>query len=80
MANAKLFLDHFFFSLVSVFVAILVFSLIVGGIVPDFSLGDHLWTAAAAWIVLSCILASVLTYLSIRNRPAENINYTQRKY
>jgi hypothetical protein len=80
MGNTKVFLDHLVFSLVSVFVAILVFSLIVGGIAPDFSLGDHIWSVAAIWAVLSISLASLLTYSSIKKRPNEHIDFTRRKY
>ncbi|MFH1117655.1 MAG: hypothetical protein V1792_27365 [Pseudomonadota bacterium] len=80
MGNVKLFLDHLFFSLVSVFVAILLLSLILGGIAPDFSLGDNIWAAAAVWVVLSASLAGVLTYSSMRKRETGHIEFTRRKY
>jgi len=79
MENTRVFLDHLVFSLVSVFVAILVFSFIVGGIAPDFSLADHFWSVAAIWGVLSVSLAALLTYLSMKRRPSGQINFTRRK-
>ncbi len=80
MGNVKLFLDHLFFSLVCIFVAILVFSLLIGGLAPDFSLGDHVWSVAAVWVVLSVSLASVLTYSSMRKKVTGHIEFTRRKY
>lgn len=79
MENTRIFLDHFFFSLVAVFVAILVFSFAVGGIAPDFSLADHIWPVAAIWVALSGALAGVLTYSSSKKRPPEQIDFTRRK-
>jgi len=79
MENAKIFFDHLFFSLVAVFVTILVFSFAVGGIAPDFSLADHIWPVAAIWVTFSVALAGILTYSSIKRKPHEHIDFTRRK-
>lgn len=80
MENLRIFFDHLLFAVVSVFVVMLVFSLVLGSLVSDFSLGDHLWLAAIVWIVSSVGLAGGLTYSSVRNKSPDRVEFTRRRY
>ena len=80
METVRIFFDHLFFSLVSVFVVLLVLSIAAGGLITGFSLTDHPWAAALVWILASLGLAAALTYSSIKNKPSDRAEFTRRRY
>ena len=80
MQTAKIFLDHLFFSLVSVLVGLAVAHLALSSIITDFSLVHHKWLALVLWLGSSAALASILTASSIRKRPTDHIEVTHRRH
>jgi hypothetical protein len=80
MEHIRIFFDHLVFSLVSVSAVLLVVSLIIGGFVPEYSLGDYFWFAAALWAIVSISVAAALTYSSIKNKAPDRVDFTHRRY
>lgn len=90
MPNYKIFMDHFFFSIIGVFMALIglyVLFYVVDGILgawglplgfKNFSVGDNILIISIIWIVISLILTGVLTAISIRNRPTDSIIRSKR--
>jgi len=78
MKILKVFLDHLYFSFVTVLVGLGIVGLALahlGGV----SVSDHLWAGFFAWIGLSAALAGGLTFWTIRNRPRDDIVFTHRQ-
>lgn len=91
MEKLRIFLDHLVFSLIAVFLTLLVLSIFGSGIfgaiaywfgepssMEEFSIGNNLLISAAVWLGVSLILAGILTIRSVRNLPKDNIVYTKR--
>lgn len=91
MGNIKTFLDHLYFSLVSVLVGMIgvyivlyildgaldVFGMGLG--VSKFSVGSHILALSIIWIAVAVPLAGYLTFRSIEERPRDRIVYTKRQ-
>jgi len=91
MGNIKTFLDHLYFSLVSVIVGMIgvyivlyildgaldVFGMGLG--VRKFSVGSHILALSIFWIAVAVPLAGYLTFRSIEGRPRDRIVYTKRQ-
>jgi hypothetical protein len=80
MSNVRVFFDHLFFSLISVWVVLVIayFGLAVAS--DAFSVTDNPWLAAGLWVGPSLLLAGFFTYRTIKNRPSDTIVYTQREF
>jgi membrane protein implicated in regulation of membrane protease activity len=78
MRIAKTFLDHLFFSLVSVLVGLIALHVALAAIYTDFSLFRHTWLALVLWLGSSVALASVFAACAIRKRPTDQIELTHR--
>jgi len=79
MGNVRVFFDHLFFSLIAIWVLLVIgyFGLVVAA--DDSLISDNLWFTAMAWVVSSLVLAGFFTYRSIKNRPSDAIVYTRRE-
>lgn len=80
MQTAKIFLDHLFFSLISVLVGLAVVHVALSSVITDFSLTHHMWLALALWLGSSAAIASIFTASSIRKRPTDDIEVTHRRH
>ncbi len=90
--EVKVFLDHFYFSLIAVLIGMIVLYLLwatVSGAMgmagseasgTGFTMGGNIWLLALLWVLISGVAAGVLTALTIRNRPKDQIVYTKRQY
>jgi len=79
MKSIKIFLDHFYFSLVSVAIGLVVLYLVVSGLGANFSVSDYKLATGCAWLGLSSALAALLTCRTIRSRKRPHIFYTRRQ-
>ncbi|MEW6349969.1 MAG: hypothetical protein AB1646_12960 [Thermodesulfobacteriota bacterium] len=92
MKEVKVFLNHFYFSLIVVLVGMIVLYIlwsIYGGAIEmagsgasgkGFTVGDNLLVVALVWVLLAAVLAGVLTVQTIRNRPKNEIVFTKRQH
>ena len=91
MSEIKTYLDNLYFSLFIMFVGfiglyillyILSIALQPAGIsfgMDSFSIYENFTAILLLWIILSCILAAVLTVRKLRNRPKDEVVFTKRK-
>ena len=79
MGNVRLFFDHLFFSLISVWVVLVVAYFGLAAASDAFSITEAPWLAVALWVGPSLLLAGYFTFRSIRNRPSDTIVYTRRE-
>jgi hypothetical protein len=79
MEKIKVFLDHLYFSLVSVAVGLALVYLILSGVGADSSFSDHKLAVGCVWLGASAALAALLTYRTVRNRRQPSIPYTHRE-
>ena len=87
----KTFLDHLYFSLVSVLIALIglyIFLYLADGALSQigmsfgfrkFSVGANILALTIVWVLASFGLACFLTYHTLKNRPRDHIVYTKRQ-
>jgi hypothetical protein len=78
-SNAKIFLDHLYFSVCCVLVGFLLVYFVGRWTEHGFDLDDYIVACVFAIGFLSLILAAVFTYISISKRPSDFIVRTKRQ-
>jgi hypothetical protein len=87
----KTFLDHLYFSLVSVLfglIALYIVLYVADGVLAQigmsfgfrkFSVGANILAVTIVWVLASFGLTCFLTYHTLKNRPRDQIVYTKRQ-
>jgi ABC-type Fe3+-siderophore transport system permease subunit len=78
-SNAKIFLDHLYFSVCCVLVGFILVYSIARWTAHGFDLDDYILVCVSAIAALSLILAIIFTYISISKRPSDFIVRTKRQ-
>lgn len=79
MKNLKTYLDNLYFSLACYAVGIGVLYAVLSALGTGFSLGQHIWSTLAVWIILSALTAAYLTHRTLQKRKEATLIFTRRR-